>query len=114
MVKLTDLITEGVSAAYVLTKDATIRYNVHRDPKTMIPGALYTASPGYVKMPKGTFLVQLPGGLFAVNVMKKWAKQITSHHRSPLGAQDKLKHSDYDVLNPEQGPVYAYWKNWLK
>ena len=109
-----NILTEGVQAAYQLTKPALIRYNVHRNPKDMIPGALYTASPGYMKMPKATYLVQLPGGLFAVNVQEKFAMQVTSHHRSPLGAQDKLKHSDYEVLNPEQGPVYAYWKNWLK
>ena len=62
--------------------------------------------------PKGTFLIGLPGGLFAVNLKKKFAFQITSGSRTYLDAQDKLK-ANVDVGGTNMAPDYSKWRHLL-
>ena len=103
-------INEGIDFQAILLKDAMLKYNIQ--PTGGIPRTLQFAGKGYMKVPKGTFLIGLPGGLFAVNPKKKFAVQITSGSRAYLDAQDKLK--DSDVGGTNMAPEYREWKQYLK
>ena len=102
-------LNEGINFQAILLKDAMLKYNIK--PTGGIPRTLQFASQGYVKVPKGTFLIGLPGGLFAVNMKKKFAIQITSGSRTYLDAQDKLK--DSDVGGTNMAPEFSQWKQYL-
>ena len=65
-----------------------------------------------MKAPKGTFLIGLPGGLFAVNTKKKFAFQITSGRTTYLDAQDKLK-ANVDVGGTNMAPEFSQWRHLL-
>ena len=103
------VVNEGINFQAILLKDAMLKYNIK--PTGGIPRTLQFASQGYVKVPKGTFLIGLPGGLFAVNMKKKFAIQITSGSRAYLDAQDKLK--DSDVGGTNMAPEFSQWKQYL-
>ena len=103
------VVNEGINFQAILLKDAMLKYNIK--PTGGIPRTLQFASQGYVKVPKGTFLIGLPGGLFAVNMKKKFAIQITSGSRAYLDAQDKLK--DSDVGGTNMAPEFSQWKKYL-
>ena len=109
MINLKDILTEGINFQAILLKDAMLKYNIK--PTGGIPRTLQFASQGYMKAPKGTFLIGLPGGLFAVNLKKKFAIQITSGSRTYLDAQDKLK--DSDVGGTNMAPDYSKWRHLL-
>ena len=64
---------EGIEFQVILLKDAMLKYNTK--PTGGSPRSLQFAGKSYVKVPKGTFLIGLPGGLFAVNTKKKFAFQ---------------------------------------
>ena len=102
-------INEGIDFQAILLKDAMLKYNIK--PTGGIPRTLQFADQGYMKVPKGTFLIGLPGGLFAVNMKKKFAVQITSGSRAYLDAQDKLK--DNEVGGTNMAPEYKEWKKYL-
>lgn len=105
-----DVITEGIEWQAILVKDATVRYN--NKPTGGIPGTLQFVGQSYAKVPKGTFLIGLPGGLFAVNIKKKFAMQLTGGRRTWLDAQDKLK--DSDVGGTNMAPQFSQWRDLLK
>jgi len=113
MIRLKDILSEGVEAAYILKKDAEVKYN--KKPTGGTVGALQFASQGYVKVPKGTFLVGLPGGLFAVNMSKKkpFAFALTNSTRDWLGAQDKLKDDQVLAIPRMKAPTYSQWRGYL-
>ena len=108
MIKLKQVLTEGNGFQVVLTKDAMVRFNT--TPERGVKG-LQFAGQNYAKVPKGTFLIGLPGGLYAVNMNKKFAFQLTHGRRTYLDAQDKLKDSDYSGTN--MAPKYSQWKQYL-
>ena len=111
MVKLKDILREGVEFQAIVLKDTMVKYNTR--PAGGIPGiGTQMAGKGYAKVPKGTFLIGLPGGLFAVNLKKKFAFQITSGSRAYLDAQDKIK--DSDVGGTNMAPGYNQWRQYLK
>ena len=103
-------INEGIDFQAILLKDAMLKYNIK--PTGGIPRTLQFAGKGYMKAPKGTFLIGLPGGLFAVNMKKKFAVQLTSGSRAYLDAQDKLK--DNEVGGTNMAPEYSKWRQYLK
>jgi len=110
MIKLKQVLTEGNGFQVVLSKDAMVKFNTK--PTGGIPGVgLQFAGQNYAKVPKGTFLIGLPGGLYAVNMNKKFAFQLTQGRRTWLDAQDKLKDSDYGGTN--MAPKYSQWKQYL-
>ena len=102
-------LNEGIDFQAILLKDAMLKYNIK--PTGGIPRTLQFADKGYMKAPKGTFLIGLPGGLFAVNMKKKFAVQLTSGSRAYLDAQDKLK--DSDVGGTNMAPEFSQWKQYL-
>ena len=102
-------LNEGIDFQAILLKDAMLKYNIK--PTGGIPRTLQFAGKGYMKAPKGTFLIGLPGGLFAVNMKKKFAVQLTSGSRAYLDAQDKLK--DSDVGGTNMAPEFSQWKQYL-
>jgi len=102
-------INEGIDFQAILLKDAMLKYNIK--PTGGIPRTLQFAGKGYMKAPKGTFLIGLPGGLFAVNMKKKFAVQLTSGSREWLDAQDKLKGNEVGGTN--MAPEYREWKQYL-
>jgi len=102
-------LNEGIDFQAILLKDAMLKYNIQ--PTGGIPRTLQFAGKGYMKAPKGTFLIGLPGGLFAVNMKKKFAVQLTSGSRAYLDAQDKLK--DSDVGGTNMAPEFSQWKQYL-
>ena len=107
MIKLKQVLNEGNGFQVVLSKDAMVRFNT-------TPGGVkgvQFAGQKYAKVPKGTFLIGLPGGLYAVNMNKKFAFQLTQGRRTWLDAQDKLKDSDYGGTN--MAPKYSQWKQYL-
>ena len=106
-----NLIKEGIEAAFLLKKDAMLKFN--KKPSGGIVGALNFADKGYVKAPKGTFLIGLPGGLFAVNMTKKWALQITAGSSQWLDAQNKLKDDQVLAIPRMKAPTYSQWKQYL-
>ena len=110
MINLKDILTEGINFQAIILKDAMVKYNTR--PTGGIPGVgTQMAGKSYAKVPKGTFLIGLPGGLFAVNMKKKFAIQITSGSRAYLDAQDKLK--DSDVGGTNMAPEFSQWKKYL-
>jgi len=108
--KLIELLTEGIEWQGILVKDATLKFN--NKPTGGIPRTIQFATQSHVKAPKGTFLIGLPGGLFAVNLKKKFAMALTSGRRNWLDAQDKLK--DGDVGGTNMAPEFSKWKHLLK
>ena len=110
MIKLKQILKEGIEWQAIVLKDATVKYNVK--PMGGAPGTLHFSGQSYVKVPKGTFLIGLPGGLFAVNMKKKFAFQLTSGSRYWLDAQDKLK--DSDVGGTNMAPEYREWRKYLE
>ena len=110
MINLKDILTEGINFQAIVLKDAIVKFNVR--PIGGIPGVgTQMSGKGYAKVPKGTFLIGLPGGLFAVNMKKKFAFQLTSGRRTYLDAQDKLK--DSDVGGTNMAPEYSKWRHLL-
>ena len=110
MINLKDILREGIEWQGILVKDATLKYNTK--PTGGTPGVgLQFAGQSYVKAPKGTFLIGLPGGLFAVNMKKKFAMALTTGRRQWLDAQDKLK--DGDVGGTNMAPEYSKWRHLL-
>ena len=110
MIKLKNILNEGIEFQAILVKDATVKYNT--PPAGGIPGVgTQMAGQSYAKVPKGTFLIGLPGGLFAVNMKKKFAMALTSGSREWLGAQDKLKGNEVGGTN--MAPEYKEWKKYL-
>lgn len=105
----TDTLNEAIEWQGILLKDAMLKHN------TTSPGgaprSIQFAGQSYAKIPKGTFLIGLPGGLFAVNTKKKFALQLTSGSRTWLDAQDKLK--DGDVGGTNMAPEFSKWKQYL-
>ena len=111
MINLKDILTEGINFQAIVLKDAIVKFNTR--PTGGIPGVgTQMAGQSYVKVPKGTFLIGLPGGLFAVNLKKKFAFQITSGSRTYLDAQDKLK-ANVDVGGTNMAPDYSKWRHLL-
>jgi len=110
--KFRQYLTEGVEFSIVLTKDALVTSN-NRASGMGVPGSGFqTTGQGHTKVPKGTFLIGLPGGLFAVNMKEKFAFALTGGRRTWLGSQDKLKDNEY--TNTSQVPQYSQWKQYLK
>ena len=110
MINLKDILTEGINFQAIVLKDAIVKYNTR--PTGGIPGVgTQMAGQNYAKVPKGTFLIGLPGGLFAVNMKKKFAFQLTSGRRTYLDAQDKLK--DSDVGGTNMAPEFSQWRHLL-
>ena len=107
--KLKDILTEGIEFQAILVKDAIVRYN--NKPTGGPVGSLQFVGSSYAKVPKGTFLIGLPGGLFAVNIKNKIAMQLTGGRRTWLDAQDKLK--DSDVGGTNMAPQFSQWRNLL-
>ena len=103
------LVKEGIEFQAILVKDAMVKFNVK--PTGGSVGALQFAGQSYAKVPKGTFLIGLPGGLFAVNIKKKFAMALTSGRRNWLDAQDKLK--DSDVGGTNMAPQFSQWRSLL-
>tara|TARA_B100001173_G_C16027229_1_gene564652 strand:- start:2615 stop:4123 length:1509 start_codon:yes stop_codon:yes gene_type:complete len=103
-------INEGIEWQAILLKDAMLKYNTK--PTGGPVGSLHFAGKNYAKVPKGTFLIGLPGGLFAVNLKKKFAMQLTSGSREWLDAQDKLK--DNEVGGTNMAPEFSKWRQYLK
>ena len=114
MIKLKQLLEEDSRGfrTFATTKDAMVRYN--KKPTGGIPGVgLQFASQGYVKVPKGTFLIDLPGGLFAVNTKNEFAIALTSSNTGALDAQDKLDNKSYTEVPSFKAPSYSQWKKYL-
>ena len=110
MINLKDILTEGINFQAIVLKDAIVKFNTR--PTGGIPGVgTQMAGQSYAKVPKGTFLIGLPGGLFAVNMKKKFAFQLTSGRRTYLDAQDKLK--DSDVGGTNMAPEFSQWRHLL-
>ena len=109
--KLKDILSEGIEAAYLLKKDATLRYN--NKPTSGPVGSLQFVGQSYAKVPKGTFLIGLPGGLFAVNMTKKFAMALTTGRNTWLDAQDKLKDDQVLAIPRMKAPEYSLWKHLL-
>ena len=103
-------VNEGIEWQGILLKDATLRYN--NKPTGGPVGSLQWVGQSYAKVPKGTFLIGLPGGLFAVNPKKKFAMALTTGKRTWLDAQDKLKGNEVGGTN--MAPEYREWKQYLK
>jgi len=103
-------LNEGIEWQGILLKDATLRYN--NKPTGGPVGGLQWVGQSYAKVPKGTFLIGLPGGLFAVNPKKKFAMALTTGRRTWLDAQDKLK--DNEVGGTNKAPEFSQWKQYLK
>jgi hypothetical protein len=108
--KLKDLLFEGNAKGWILKRPAMLKYNMKRV-KGGVPKALYTSDKSYAKVPKGTYILSLPGGLFAVNTKEKFAFQITSDGGT-LGAQDKLKSSDVSAVS--NAPSFSEWRSYWK
>ena len=104
-----DTLNEAIEWQGILLKDAMLKYNTMSGGGA--PRSLQFAGQSYAKVPKGTFLIGLPGGLFAVNTKKKFAFQLTSGNRTWLDAQDKLK--DGDVGGTNMAPEFNKWKQYL-
>ena len=112
MARLKDILREGINFQAIILKDAMVKYNTR--PAGGIPGVgTQMAGKSYAKVPKGTFLIGLPGGLFAVNMKKKFAFQITSGRTTYLDAQDKLK-ANVDVGVTIMAPDYSKWRQYLE
>ena len=113
MIKLKEILNEGIEVAYLIKKDAEVKFN--QKPTGGTVGALQFASQGYVKVPKGTFLIGLPGGLFAVNMSKRkpFAFQITHGRDEWLDAQNKLKDDQVLAIPRMKAPTYSQWKQYL-
>ena len=113
MIKLKELLKEDSRGfrTFVTTKDAMVRYN--KKPSGGTVGSLQFASQGYVKVPKGTFLIDLPGGLFAVNTNDEFAFPLTSSTTGALDAQDKLDDRSYSEVPSFKAPSYNQWKKYL-
>ena len=105
--KLRDLLMEGNAKGWLIKRPAVVKFNM----KGGVPGALYTTDKSYAKVPKGTYIVSLPAGLFAVNTKEEFAFQITSDGGT-LGAQDKLKSSD--VSTASNAPSFSEWRSYWK
>lgn len=103
------ILKEGIEFQVILLKDATVRYN--NKPTGGSVGSLQFATQSYAKVPKGTFLIGLPGGLFAVNIKKKFAFALTTGRRTWLDAQDKLKDNEYGGTN--MAPSFSQWRHLL-
>jgi len=111
MIKLKNILNEGIEFQAILVKDATVKYNT--PPAGGIPGVgTQMAGQSYAKVPKGTFLIGLPGGLFAVNMKKKFAMALTTGRSKWLDAQDKLKSSEVGGTN--MAPEFSQWRGYLK
>tara|TARA_R100001443_G_scaffold46420_1_gene59275 strand:+ start:696 stop:2081 length:1386 start_codon:yes stop_codon:yes gene_type:complete len=100
-------VNEGIEWQGILVKDATLKYN---NKPTGGPGLEWVGQ-SYAKVPKGTFLIGLPGGLFAVNMKKKFAMALTTGRREWLDAQDKLKGNEVGGTN--MAPEFREWKKYL-
>ena len=111
MIKLKNILSEGIEAAYLLKKDAEVKFN--KKPTGGPVGSLQFASQGYIKVPKGTFLICLPGGLFAVNMTKKFAIALTTGRRTWLDAQNKLKDDQVLAIPRMKAPTYNQWRGYL-
>jgi len=109
MIKLKNILNEGIEFQAILVKDATVKYN--NKPTGGPVGSLQFVGQSYAKVPKGTFLIGLPGGLFAVNMKKKFAMQLTGGRRTWLDAQDKLKSSEVGGTN--MAPEFSQWRGYL-
>ena len=112
MINLKDILREGIEWQGILVKDAIVRYN-NKPTGGGAPRSLQFVGSSYAKVPKGTFLIGLPGGLFAVNLKKKFAFQITSGRTTYLDAQDKLK-ANVNVGGTNMAPDYSKWRQYLE
>ena len=110
MIKLKNILNEGIEFQAILVKDATVKYN--NKPTGGPVGSLQFVGQSYAKVPKGTFLIGLPGGLFAVNMKKKFAMALTTGRSKWLDAQDKLKSSEVGGTN--MAPEFSQWRGYLK
>ena len=110
MINLKDILREGIEWQGILVKDAIVRYN-NKPTGGGAPRSLQFVGSSYAKVPKGTFLIGLPGGLFAVNLKEKFAMALTGGRRYWLDAQDKLK--DGDVGGTNMAPDYSKWRHLL-
>ena len=112
MISFKHFISEATG--FVLTKSAEVKYN--KKPASFRDGqssnGLQFSSQGYVELPKGTFLVPLPAGLFAVNTKEKFAFMVTNGKKSQLDQQDKLKSNQYS--NTNDAPEWSSWSSYLK
>ena len=108
--KLQNLLLEGIAFQVQLTADAEIKYN--KKPSGGTVGALQFSSQGYTTVPAGTYLVGLPGGLFAVNMEEKFAFAATAGNKRYLDAQDKLKQNQYTPSNT--APEFAKWRKYYR
>ena len=109
--KLRDLLFEGNAEGWVLKRPAMLKFNSRGNVRDGVPKALYTSDKKYAKAPRGTYILSLPAGLFAVNTTEKFAFMITSDGGG-LGAQDKLKSSD--VVAVSNGPSFSEWRSYWK
>tara|TARA_Y100001973_G_C5162982_1_gene314561 strand:+ start:237 stop:569 length:333 start_codon:yes stop_codon:yes gene_type:complete len=109
MIKLKNILNEGIEFQAILVKDATVKYN--NKPTGGPVGSLQFVGQSYAKVPKGTFLIGLPGGLFAVNMKKKFAMALTTGRSKWLDAQDKLKSSEVGGTN--MAPEFSQWRGYL-
>ena len=111
MIKLKNILNEGVEFSAITTGPVQVKFNRQPNSADMIPHALYHSSKHYAEVPAGTYLIGLPGGLFAVNMKKKFAMALTTGRRQWLDAQDKLK--DGDVGGTNMAPEYSKWRHLL-
>ena len=107
--KLKDILMEGNAKGWLIKRPAMLKFNMKA--RGGVPGALYTSDKSYAKVPKGTYIVSLPAGLFAVNTKEKFAFMITSDEGG-LGAQDKLKANDVKAVT--NAPSFSEWRSYWK
>ena len=114
MIKLKNILNEGVEFSAITTGPVQVKFNRKPDSADMVPHALYHSSKHYAEIPAGTYLIGLPGGLFAVNMKKKFAFAITSGSRTWLDSQDKINMSKLKGVEAGKVPQYSQWKHLVK
>tara|TARA_E500000305_G_scaffold48580_1_gene37956 strand:- start:1152 stop:1499 length:348 start_codon:yes stop_codon:yes gene_type:complete len=113
VIKLKNILNEGIEFSAITTGPVQVKFNRQAKAADMIPHALYHSSKHYAEVPAKTFLIGLPGGLFAVNIKKKFAFALTSGSRTWLDSQDKLS-GKVKGIPASQAPQYAEWKHLVK
>jgi hypothetical protein len=107
MIKLTNILNEGVEQAWIIKKDVDLKYVSGYS--SAVNMGLMSADHSLVVGKKGAFIVELPGGYFLVDTKRKIAMQIAASKRQPSGWRNSLKRID-----TSKAPQFRDWRSYWK
>jgi hypothetical protein len=107
MIKLKDILNEGVEQAWIIKKDVNLKFVSGYSSAVNV--GLQTADHSGVIGKKGAFIVVLPGGHFLVDTKRKVAMAIAHPKNQPSGWMNSLK-----SIDTSKAPQFRDWRSYWK